>query len=220
MIIYNMSNIYCVKCRKSTETTNILNSTAKNGRNMIQGNCKICNTKKTQFTKGKQSGSGIGMRTWEMKPEDYKNRYAIDRTGDYLKRDMRHRSDAEKYLNSLNLRKKIKGGKGVYIPPSTSTTTSTTNEELQNMINNLDLSQFDTQIYNPPSTYLPPSYEPPAYEPSYNISNPRKDARDQRFLQRKYASQFKILKKRMNKGNFPKMDDTALWKYVTENVMP
>lgn len=43
--------IYCVKCKKKTPTFNLTPGVSRNGRNMIQGNCVACGTKKTQFTK-------------------------------------------------------------------------------------------------------------------------------------------------------------------------
>lgn len=46
--------MYCVKCRKVTDTINITNKISKNNRNMKQGNCSLCGTKKTQFV-----GKGI-----------------------------------------------------------------------------------------------------------------------------------------------------------------
>ena len=46
------SKIFCVKCKKKTGTSDIVNKTAKNGRAMKQGTCTTCGTKKTQFIKG------------------------------------------------------------------------------------------------------------------------------------------------------------------------
>lgn len=43
--------IYCVKCKKKTPTENLTTGISRNGRKMIQGNCTVCGTKKTQFTK-------------------------------------------------------------------------------------------------------------------------------------------------------------------------
>lgn len=41
--------IYCLKCKKKTDTINTTQKTTKNNRNMIQGNCVICGTKKSMF---------------------------------------------------------------------------------------------------------------------------------------------------------------------------
>ena len=38
--------MYCVKCRKATDTSNMQNAVSKNGRNMKQGKCVICGTTK------------------------------------------------------------------------------------------------------------------------------------------------------------------------------
>ena len=43
--------MYCVKCKKITDTSNIQNTDSKNGRNMKRGKCMICGTTKTQFIK-------------------------------------------------------------------------------------------------------------------------------------------------------------------------
>ena len=44
--------MYCVKCRKKTETTDIEETTSKNNRKMLRGKCAVCGTTKTQFIKG------------------------------------------------------------------------------------------------------------------------------------------------------------------------
>ena len=48
--------MYCVQCKKITDTSNIQNTVSKNGRNMKRGICVICGTTKTQFIKT-QKGS-------------------------------------------------------------------------------------------------------------------------------------------------------------------
>jgi len=45
--------MFCVKCKKQTETIDETNSTSKNGRNVKKGKCKECGTNKTCFVKGK-----------------------------------------------------------------------------------------------------------------------------------------------------------------------
>ena len=47
--------MYCVKCKKATDTSNVQFS--KNGRNMKRGTCVICGTTKTQFIKAQKGGS-------------------------------------------------------------------------------------------------------------------------------------------------------------------
>lgn len=44
-----MESIYCLKCKKKTDTNNITQKKTKNNRNMIQGTCVVCNTKKSKF---------------------------------------------------------------------------------------------------------------------------------------------------------------------------
>ena len=43
--------MYCVKCKKSTNTSNVQYAVSKNGRNMERGTCLICGTTKTQSVK-------------------------------------------------------------------------------------------------------------------------------------------------------------------------
>ena len=51
--------IYCVKCKKKTETQGEKKAVAKNGKPMLQGICAVCGTKKTVFVKGKQKGGQL-----------------------------------------------------------------------------------------------------------------------------------------------------------------
>ena len=48
--VYKM--IYCVKCKKRTNTNNERVTTTKNNRNMKRGTCAVCGTTKTQFVGG------------------------------------------------------------------------------------------------------------------------------------------------------------------------
>ena len=50
--------MYCVKCRKKTETTNI----TKHSKNMVKGQCVGCNKFKTSFEK--RSGSGFSLNSF------------------------------------------------------------------------------------------------------------------------------------------------------------
>ena len=49
--------MYCVKCKKKTDTTNEQLTTTKNNRHMKRGTCVICGTTKTQFIKAQKGGS-------------------------------------------------------------------------------------------------------------------------------------------------------------------
>ena len=49
--------MYCVKCKKRTDTTNEQITTTKNNRHMKRGVCTICGTTKTQFIKSPKGGS-------------------------------------------------------------------------------------------------------------------------------------------------------------------
>ena len=54
--------IYCVKCKKKTDTDNIQKITTKSNRLAIRGNCKICGTQKYRFVKNE--GEGIDLHKW------------------------------------------------------------------------------------------------------------------------------------------------------------
>ena len=49
--------MYCVKCKKATDTSNVQYAVSKNGRNIKRGKCVICGTTKTQFIKAQKGGS-------------------------------------------------------------------------------------------------------------------------------------------------------------------
>ena len=50
--------MYCVKCKRKTDSVNITEVTSKNNRRMLKGTCILCGSKKSQFTKN-VSGNGI-----------------------------------------------------------------------------------------------------------------------------------------------------------------
>ena len=50
--------MYCVKCRKQTETGNIKVEKTKNNRFRAVGKCAICSTKKSKFI-SKKEGQGL-----------------------------------------------------------------------------------------------------------------------------------------------------------------
>ena len=49
--------MYCVKCKKRTETTKERMTTTKNNRHMKRGTCIVCGMTKTQFIKAPYGGS-------------------------------------------------------------------------------------------------------------------------------------------------------------------
>ena len=52
-----MKKIYCIKCIKATDTSNIKFAVSKNNINMKRGKCVICRTTKTRFIKAQEGGS-------------------------------------------------------------------------------------------------------------------------------------------------------------------
>ena len=51
--------MYCLKCRRVTETENIATATSKNGRLMRRGQCVTCRKTKTQFIKRNATGGSF-----------------------------------------------------------------------------------------------------------------------------------------------------------------
>lgn len=55
--------MWCVKCRKHTETSETERTVTKNNRHMLRGKCMVCGSVKTQFIKksaeGAKKGSGL-----------------------------------------------------------------------------------------------------------------------------------------------------------------
>jgi len=49
-----MNRIYCVKSRRFTETKDVKQITTKNNRQMFQGICVVCGTKKSKFIKSQK----------------------------------------------------------------------------------------------------------------------------------------------------------------------
>src|SRR5208337_4633867 len=48
--------MYCVKCKKKTDTLDIIHIITKNNRNMIKGICSICGKNKSSFVSNKSLG--------------------------------------------------------------------------------------------------------------------------------------------------------------------
>ena len=48
--------MYCLKCRKTTDTVSTQNVISKNGRSMLRGLCSVCGKTKTQFVKMAKGG--------------------------------------------------------------------------------------------------------------------------------------------------------------------
>ena len=55
--------MYCVKCKKKTETLDITHVTTKNNRNMIKGLCSVCGKNKASFVPS-QSGKGFNLNSF------------------------------------------------------------------------------------------------------------------------------------------------------------
>ena len=49
--------MYCVKCEKAIDTSNVQYAVSKNGRNMKRGKCVICGMTKMQCVKAQKGGS-------------------------------------------------------------------------------------------------------------------------------------------------------------------
>ena len=51
--------MYCVKCKKAIDISDVQFAVSKNGRNMKRGTCVICGTTKKQFIKVQKGGSSL-----------------------------------------------------------------------------------------------------------------------------------------------------------------
>ena len=49
--------MYCIKCKRKTESVDVKQIISKNGKQMVQSVCNICGTKKSSFIK---TGKGLG----------------------------------------------------------------------------------------------------------------------------------------------------------------
>lgn len=58
-----MVEIFCLKCKKRTETINLTEIVARNNKKQIKGKWKICGTKKCQFVKNTEITDNILQKT-------------------------------------------------------------------------------------------------------------------------------------------------------------
>jgi hypothetical protein len=57
-----MTLLYCLKCKKKTNTNGSSEKISKNGRTMKCGICEICGTNKTMFVSDKKSGGCVPLK--------------------------------------------------------------------------------------------------------------------------------------------------------------
>jgi len=55
--------MYCLKCKKKTETLDINQVTTKNNRSMLKGVCSACGSKKSQFVAHGTTGKGFSFNS-------------------------------------------------------------------------------------------------------------------------------------------------------------
>jgi len=56
--------MYCVKCRKKTETIDIIQIITKNKRNMSKGICSVCGKNKASFIVSDKTGNGFNLNNF------------------------------------------------------------------------------------------------------------------------------------------------------------
>ena len=49
--------MFCVKCKKTTDTSDVRLVVSRNGKNMKRGRCVICGMTKTKFINAREGGS-------------------------------------------------------------------------------------------------------------------------------------------------------------------
>ena len=47
--------MYCVKCKRNTDTLDLRHAVSKNNKNMLKGTCSVCGTTKNQFVSLKKA---------------------------------------------------------------------------------------------------------------------------------------------------------------------
>ena len=52
--------LYCVKCKKKTETNSMTRAMSKHNRPMLRGTCTVCGMKKASFVSNTSNKSGGG----------------------------------------------------------------------------------------------------------------------------------------------------------------
>ena len=55
--------MYCVKCKRKTESNNIIKGLSKNNRRMLKSTCSVCGSNKSSFIKSEKSGEGFSLNT-------------------------------------------------------------------------------------------------------------------------------------------------------------
>jgi NAD-dependent SIR2 family protein deacetylase len=55
----NIVEIYCVKCKKKTDTLDLTQTRTKNNRNMLEGKCVKCGTIKNKFIRSAVKGGNL-----------------------------------------------------------------------------------------------------------------------------------------------------------------
>src|SRR5271163_3832325 len=56
--------MYCVKCKKKTETLEITQVKTKNNRSMLKGLCSVCGKKKASFINSSSAGKGFSLNSF------------------------------------------------------------------------------------------------------------------------------------------------------------
>ena len=52
--------MYCLKCKRKTESADVKRTISKNGKEILQGVCNICGCKKSSFISSNKKGKGLG----------------------------------------------------------------------------------------------------------------------------------------------------------------
>ena len=75
--------MYCLKCKKNTETVNEHEKRTKNNRLMLTGQCKICGTTKNKFISNKIKGGNLADTIIDKMPEMHLP-YSLTKKYNYL----------------------------------------------------------------------------------------------------------------------------------------
>ena len=94
--------MYCVKCKKATDTSDVQFAVSKNGRNMKREKCVICGTTKTQFIKAQNGGSLLNKAINNLPFEMHLPGYNFLGPGTKLKKRLNPDLTPKKWSKSVN----------------------------------------------------------------------------------------------------------------------
>ena len=94
--------MYCVKCKKATDTSDVQFVVSKNRKNMKRGTCVICGTTKTQFIKAQEGVSLLNKAINNLPFEMHLPGHNFTRPGTKLKKRLNPDLTPKKWSKPIN----------------------------------------------------------------------------------------------------------------------